>query len=173
MEYVNSALDKWLLGQYDLGELENNPARQTLRMRIASTAFHCAIIWHMLYGEPDYRKRAARDAVVSLTIYAANYFMERWLHKYGRQHNQQQAKFTADELVKIRRVPAPEQLDNNLPSDLPEDSIEKGKFFAELNTSGKSYNEIGREYNLNKDQVSGFIRRYRKSLESQSCADKD
>lgn len=163
MSYVNLALQEWLEAQYDLSQSENNPARGALRMRIASSAFNCAIVWHMLYDEPSSRKRNERKNVVDLTIYMANYFMERWLHKFGTQHNEQQAKFTAEELVKIRRT---SKVDNNEPvsRNIPTDPMEKGSFFQRLKNDGKTDAELTHEFGLTRDQINGYIRRYKDKI---------
>ena len=163
MNYVNRALQEWLDDQYDLSHSENNPARDALRLRIASSAFNCAIVWHMLYGEPSSRQRSERKSVVDLTIYMANYFMERWLHKFGAKHNEQQAKFTAEELVKIRRTSnASKHEDCNC--EIPSDPMEKGKFFESLKNDGMTDAELNEKYGLTRHQINGFIHRYRKKL---------
>lgn len=163
MNYVNQALKEWLDDQYELSQNENNPARDALRLRIASSAFNCAIVWHMLYGEPSSRQRSERKSVVDLTIYMANYFMERWLHKFGAKHNEQQAKFTAEELVKIRRTTnASKHEDCNC--EIPSDPMEKGKFFESLKDDGMTDAELKAKYGLNRNQINGFIHRYRKKL---------
>lgn len=163
MNYVNQALKEWLDDQYELSQNENNPARDALRLRIASSAFNCAIVWHMLYGEPSSRQRSERKSVVDLTIYMANYFMERWLHKFGAKHNEQQAKFTAEELVKIRRTSnASKHEDCNC--EIPSDPMEKGKFFESLKDDGMTDAELKAKYGLNRNQINGFIHRYRKKL---------
>lgn len=163
MNYVNQALKEWLDDQYELSQNENNPARDALRLRIASSAFNCAIVWHMLYGEPSSRQRSERKSVVDLTIYMANYFMERWLHKFGAKHNEQQAKFTAEELVKIRRTTnASKHEDCNC--EIPSDPMEKGKFFESLKNDGMTDAELNEKYGLTRPQINGFIHRYRKKL---------
>lgn len=163
MNYVNQALKGWLDDQYELSQNENNPARDALRLRIASSAFNCAIVWHMLYGEPSSRQRSERKRVVDLTIYMANYFMERWLHKFGAKHNEQQAKFTAEELVQIRRTSnASKHEDCN--REIPSDPMEKGKFFESLKDDGMTDAELKAKYGLTRHQINGFIHRYRKKL---------
>lgn len=163
MNYVNQALKEWLDDQYELSQNENNPARDALRLRIASSAFNCAIVWHMLYGEPSSRQRSERKSVVDLTIYMANYFMERWLHKFGAKHNEQQAKFTAEELVQIRRTSnASKHEDCNC--EIPSDPMEKGKFFESLKDDGMTDAELKAKYGLTRHQINGFIHRYRKKL---------
>lgn len=160
LSYVSNVLKDWLDGQFELGEYENNQARKDLRGRIASTVFNCAIVWHMLYDQPDARQRGERGAVVTLTLYMANYLMERWLHKFGKQHNVERAKFTAEEMVSVRRAPKPKN--PNPAYQLPDDGLERGRIMWNLNQrENLSYDQIGKRYGLTKDQVSGYVRRYR------------
>lgn len=97
LDYVNEKLDKWLYSQYELAKAEGNKERDAQRGRFATMAFQCAIVYHILYGCPtdaDNRKK-----VTQLTLYMANYFMERYLHKFGHVQNLNHAKFEAKELV--------------------------------------------------------------------------
>lgn len=165
MNYVNRALQEWLDDQYDLSQSENNPARDAIRLRIASSAFNCAIVWHMLYGEPDSHRRSERKSVVNLTIYMANYFMERWLHKFGVKYNEQQARFTAEELVKIRRAPKVDKYEGRN-HEIPSDPMEKGKFFESLKNGGMTVGELSKEYGLTRDQINGYIRRYKDKVKA-------
>lgn len=167
LSYVSSSLKDWLEDQYELGDNENNQARKDLRARIASTVFNCAIVWHMLYGEPTAKERGKRAAITSLSIYMANYLIERWLHKYGKQHNVERAKLTAEEMVSVRRAEAHAQNDNK--SSLPEDGMERGRILSDLNEKeGLSYNKLGEQFGLTKDQVAGYIRRYRERILKES-----
>lgn len=160
LSYVSKVLEEWELGQYEIGEYENNKARQDVRGRIGSTVFNCAIVWHMLYGEPNPRERGKRDAVITLALYMANYLMERWLHKFGKQHNVERAKFTAEEMVSVRRAPKPKN--PNPAYQLPDDGLERGRIMWNLNQrENLSYDQIGKRYGLTKDQVSGYVHRYR------------
>ena len=99
LDYVNEALDEWCKKQYDQAKEENNTARADVRLRIGTIAFHCAIIFHMLFGEPDSEHKKERKQVVDLTLYVANYCMERFLHKFGKEQNEQHKKNQEAELV--------------------------------------------------------------------------
>lgn len=97
LDYVNKELDKWLISQYEVAQAEGNKERDTQRGRFATMAFQCAIVYHILYGCPtdtDERKK-----VTQLTLYMANYFMERYLHKFGHIQNLNHARFEAKELI--------------------------------------------------------------------------
>lgn len=81
--YVCEALQDWLDEQYDLSEREGIKVRKGERMRMANIAFHNAIVLHMLAGEPKSSDRKLRKIVKDLTIYIANYCMERYLTKFS------------------------------------------------------------------------------------------
>ena len=95
--YICKALDEWNKSQNVLSEIENNPARKVVRTRMATIAFHCAIVLHMLYECPTDAR--GKKAVVDLTIFIANYCIERFLHKFGKEQNEQSKKNQEAELV--------------------------------------------------------------------------
>lgn len=97
LDYVNDELRKWLNSQYELAKAEGNKERDTQRGRFATMAFQCAIVYHILYGCPT--DAYDRKKVTRLTLYMANYFMERYLHKFGYVQNLNHAKFEAKELI--------------------------------------------------------------------------
>ena len=87
LEYVCKALEEWNDRQFELSEEENNPARRDVRLRMAAIAFHCAIVLHMLFGQPDPDSSQERKQVVGLTLFIADYCIERFLHKFGKEQN--------------------------------------------------------------------------------------
>lgn len=97
LDYVNDELREWLNSQYELAKAEGNKERDTQRGRFATMAFQCAIVYHILYGCPT--DAYDRKKVTRLTLYMANYFMERYLHKFGYVQNLNHAKFEAKELI--------------------------------------------------------------------------
>ena len=82
VDYVCEALQDWLDEQYNRFVQEGVEERNKLRMRIGTIPFHCAIVLHMLAGEPQPNDRKLRKTVKELTIYIANYCMERYLTKF-------------------------------------------------------------------------------------------
>lgn len=82
LDYICEALQEWLDEQYDIGIEEGNDVRKGDRARMATMAFHCAIVLHMLAGNPQPNDRKLRKTVKDLTIYIANYCMERYLSKF-------------------------------------------------------------------------------------------
>lgn len=82
LDYICDALQDWQIEQYHLFEQNGVKERNTVRMRMATIAFHCAIVLHMLVGNPQPNDRKLRKTVKELTIYIANYCMERYLSKF-------------------------------------------------------------------------------------------
>ena len=81
--YVNDALNSWIDDQWLRANADPSDPRVNARGRMAAIAFHCAMVIHMLFGCPEAEMAQTRRKVVDLTIYLANYFMERFLHKFG------------------------------------------------------------------------------------------
>ena len=101
LDYICKALDEWNELQYEQSENENNPARKDVRMRMAAIAFHCAIVFHMLFGNPNSSNWQKRKQVVDLTLFVANYCIERFLHKFGKEQNLQRKANQDAELVDV------------------------------------------------------------------------
>ena len=161
LSYVNVELKKWCENQYLLGQEEENQARIGARGRMAAIAFHFAIVFHMLWNQP--KSKETRQSVLNLTIYMANYFMERYLHKFGYIQNQNHAKFMAQELGSVDCgliKQSFEQPDNAEPKKSKDYEVEWNR----LKEQGLSYKEIADRYDgFNIEQVKGVIRRYRKN----------
>ena len=81
--YVNDALNSWIDDQWLRANADPSDPRVNARGRMAAIAFHCAMVIHMLFGCPGPDMLQTRRKVVDLTIYLANYCMERFLHKFG------------------------------------------------------------------------------------------
>lgn len=82
MDYVCEALRDWGYNQVELSKKDGITARNELRLGLATVAFHCAIVLHMLAGEPAPNERAKRKAVKNMALYVANYLMERYITKF-------------------------------------------------------------------------------------------
>ncbi|MCM1139852.1 MAG: DUF3987 domain-containing protein [Muribaculum sp.] len=166
--YVNDKLQQWLDFQYDKGEAENNEERKNIRARIAAMAFHCAIVYHMLYDNPGPNCHKKREDVVNLTIYMANYFMERYLHKFGKRQNEIHALTTANELVPVSSKSIETRSD--VKPTLPDDPTEKSALLYRLNTEEKlSYNKLADMFGESKDAIYSCIRRYRDKLKKEEA----
>lgn len=82
LDYVVSSLKNWSKHQYKLYETDHINQRNELRNSMTTIAFRCAIILHMLLGEPDSDKTKERKTVKRFAVYIANYCMERYLTKF-------------------------------------------------------------------------------------------
>lgn len=85
LEYVQDALDEWVSKQEELGEKVGQAARLEHTGRISTIAFRCAMILCALWGFPE--DAQTRRKVVTLTLYIADYIMERYVYKFGQFHN--------------------------------------------------------------------------------------
>ena len=155
IDYVGEALVDWLDEQYNLYLTEGINERNENRPRIATIAFHCAIVLHMLAGEPKPSDRKLRKTVKELTIYIANYCMERYLYKFSNAP-----------LPQIRADKEMFNAANNRPRrPLTEEEMlewfpKRGTFDEEGREIGLGY--ISRELNVHKDSVRNAYTRYKK-----------
>ena len=81
--YVNDAIKTWIDDQWIRTNGDPSDPRRDARGRMGAIAFHLAMVIHMLFGCPEPDMAQTRRKVVDLTIYLANYCMERFLHKFG------------------------------------------------------------------------------------------
>ena len=99
--YVKTVLSQWIQQQIELADRENNPARKAAALREAAIAFHCAMILHMLYDQPTEKDEDDRKKVIILTLYLADYCMERYLLRFKKvmnaeiAHNRQKEQVVA------------------------------------------------------------------------------
>ena len=145
--YVNDSLKKWL----DRQEKKKEPARNAVARRYGEMAFHCAIVLHMLWGEPE-EGNANREKVVKLTLYLADYLIERFLKKFSDELNESIQKTRNAESVQA-----------------PNSTVEfTDKLCAELimkQKSGMTWKKIADELNSTEDAVKSQVQRYKKRLE--------
>ena len=155
IDYVCDALHEWLAEQYDLYLTEGINERNDNRPRIATIAFHCAIVLHMLAGEPKPSDRKLRKTVKELTIYIANYCMERYLYKFSNAPLPQlQADIEMSNAANNR--PRRRLTDDEMLEWFPK----RGTFDEEGREIGLGY--ISRELNVHKDSVRNAYTRYKK-----------
>lgn len=147
LAYVNDSLKKWL----DRQEKKNEPARNAVARRYGEMAFHCAIVLHMLWGEPE-EGNANREKVVKLTLYLADYLIERFLKKFSDELNESIQKTRNAESVQA-----------------PNSTVEfTDKSCAELimkKKSGMTWKKIADELNTTENAVKSHVQRYKKRLE--------
>ena len=160
LDYVNEALKKWLDEQFDLSEHEKNRARGDARTRMATIAFHAAMVIAMMYGTPSAKEHAKRKAVVELTIYVANHCMERFLYKFGAIQNKQKAEAMEAEKVKAETFNAASTLDKD---EITDEVV--AEWYRLNNLEGEDrlgYKKIAKEYNIPLDTVKSRLRQYKK-----------
>ena len=158
--YVNDALKAWLGEQWDKGEEQSDSTRQEVRLRIGAIAFNSAIVYHMLYGNPTPREHGKRETIVNLTLYMADYYMERYLHKFSKIQNEQRAQNRAADMVLKHDAPTkPEAVpvNPNWKSDVPEATV---KAWYERFQSGDGYGKIATAARRSKDKVRSQIHIY-------------
>lgn len=150
LSYVNDSLKKWL----DRQEKKNEPARNAVARRYGEMAFHCAIVLHMLWGEPE-EGNANREKVIKLTLYLADYLIERFLKKFADELNESIQKNRIAESIQ------------STPSSNPK-PVYTDEFCASLimqQKSGKAWKVIAKELHTTEDAVKSQINRYKKRLE--------
>lgn len=157
IDYVSEALVDWLDEQYALYLTEGINERNDNRLRIATIAFHFAIVLHMLAGEPKPTDRKQRKTVKELTIYIANYCMERYLYKFS---NASLPQIQAD-----KEMPTAE---SNFPNRrrLSEEEVmewysKRGSIDEEGHVIGYGY--IAHRLNVDKDSVRNSFKRFEKT----------
>lgn len=166
LDYVNKELEKWVDSQFEVAIAEGNKERNTQRGRFATMAFQCAIVYHILWGCPT--DECDRQNVIDLTIYMANYFMERYLHKFGHVQNLNHAKFEAKELVSPycgNRTPeTPAEQSSGLIKDIPTlKAMHDVKDERGQNKNGWEY--LSKISGIPASTLRREIARYEKSLE--------
>lgn len=147
LSYVNEALSKWLSKQEKL----NEPARNAVARRFGEMAFHCAMVLHMLWDEPEEGSEERRK-VVKMTLYLADYLIERFLKKFSDELNESIQKTRNAESVQT-----------------PNATVEfTDKLCAKLimkQKSGMTWKKIADDLNTTEDAVKSQVQRYKKRLE--------
>ena len=156
LDYVKKALKVWLSGQYDLYEHDGIKERKDHRKSIAAIAFHYAIVLHMLLIDSNNSKNN-KDKVVEITLYIANYCMERYITKFS----------SSDAVVSNSCV---EPAGTECLVEVPRDTISDEVLEYWLNMHGRTddngdvigYGTIGKELGITKDQARNGLKRYAK-----------
>ena len=156
--YVCLALQDWLDEQYNLSEQDGADERKKERMRMATIAFHFAIVLHMLAGEPKSSDRKLRKTVVDLTIYIANYCMERYLTKFSDYVPQTPVNETsAEETSMANLTPERRRLTQE---EIDEWYYLRGTFDDDGKEIGLGY--IAKRLGVTKDSVYNSFNKYEK-----------
>ena len=158
IDYVCEALVDWLNEQYNLYLEEGINERNDNRLRIATIAFHFAIVLHMLAGEPKSSDRKLRKTVVDLTIYIANYCMERYLTKFSDYVPQTPVNETSAEETSIANL-TPERR-RLTQEEIDEWYYLRGTFDEDGKEIGLGY--IAKQLGVTKDSVYNSFNKYEK-----------
>lgn len=168
LDYVCEALKKWNEEQYDRYEADGNATRKDLRMRMATIAFHCAIVLHRLFGEPSSKRPTDRKKVVDLTLFIATYCMERFIHKFSKQQNEQRTFSNAAENVTAYSTGEPATTGTVAPKKT---AAEWAPEWHRINTLPKDdpdwmgYGRIATKFGFKKDEVVNALRKYRSQID--------
>lgn len=157
LDYVKRALKVWLSGQYDLYEHDGIKERKDHRNSIAAIAFHYAIVLHMLLIDSNNSKNN-KDKVVEITLYIANYCMERYI-----------AKFSSSDAVVSNSCVEPAGTECLV--EVPKDTISDEVLESCLNrrgTTGENGKPIGlgtmaKELGIKKYELKNALGRYKKN----------
>lgn len=159
LEYVCDALQDWLGEQYELSEQEGVKERMSERMRMAAIAFNCAIVVHMLAGEPQPKDIKLRRTVKEIAIYIADYCMERYLSKFSDYLPQTQNDENCTDKTNLAN-PTPKRRPLTH-KELLEWYYQRGKYDDDGKVIGYGY--IAKELGVDINSVKNSFRRYKKN----------
>lgn len=154
--YINKALNEWQCKQYDHYLIDGILERKNYRSSIATIAFHYAIVLHMLFVNSNMSKEK-KNRVTDLTLYIANYCMERYI-----------AKFSSSKAIESNNsieptIVADTEEDSML--EIPDELLEYwSKLQGSTDENGKTigYGTIAKNLGITKDQARNALIRYRK-----------
>ena len=173
LDYVNDAIKSWIDLQWLRANGDPSDPRVGARGRIGAIAFHCAMVIHMLFGCPDPNMLQTRRKVVDLTIYIANYCMERFLLKFGaiqkvqRELNNQAERVENTTTVdKEAQQSSPQPDEKNYCGGLSKATVKK---MFEMYIPGKvGYGTIAKYFGLpgenGQQKVKRAIKKYKQEL---------
>ena len=161
LDYVNKALKKWLDDQVPIYKADGNLARKDARARIAAIAFHCAIVLHMLAGEPGEDRPDARSQVIGLVLYIADYVMERYLHKFSDEQNYLREKSQQAEVVMEKETTTTTTV---TPSPSKKPGRQDAPKLKKEHDAGAGWKELGRKYGCTGNWIKKLVRWYEDEL---------
>ena len=161
--YICEAIESWLNKQYDTFLKDGVRERNEDRHRMATIAFHSAIVLHMLAGNPQPNDRKLRKTVRELTIYIADYCMERFIAKFSKSRAHQFC--TNPENAASSSIPS-----TPVHRQLTDEEILD--WYPKHGTCDKDGNKIGygtiaSELGVDKDSVRNSFKRYEKQFSTQ------
>lgn len=161
LDYVNKALRKWLDDQVPIYKADGNLARKDARARIAAIAFHAGIVLHMLAGEPGEDRPDARNQVVGLVRYIADYVMERYMHKFSDEQNYLREKSQQAEVVTEKETTTTATV---TPSPSKKPGRQDAPRLKKEHDAGAGWKELGRKYGCTGNWIKKLVQRYEVEL---------
>ena len=177
LDYVNDPIRSWINNdQWTRANGNDNDPRVGARGRMGAIAFHCAMVIHMLFGCPGPDMLQTRRKVVDLTIYLANYCMERFLHKFGdiqkvqrELNNQAEIVETTSDSSRETKQSSPPSDEDNYSGGLSKATVKKMAAMHVPNVVG--FGAIAKAFGLTgekgKKKVQRAIIKYRQELNEQ------
>lgn len=171
--YVNDAIKSWIDLQWLRANADPSDPRVGARGRMGAIAFHLAMVIHMLFGCPGAEMAQTRRKVVDLTIYLANYCMERFLHKFGdiqkvqrELNNQAERVENTTTIDKEPQQSSPQPDEKNYCGGLSKSTVKK---MFEMYIPGKvGYGTIAKYFGLpgenGQQKVKRAIKKYKQEL---------
>ena len=175
LDYVNAAIETWINDdQWYKANGDTSDPRVGARGRMGAIAFHCAMVIHMLFGCPDPNMLQTRRKVVDLTIYIANYCMERFLLKFGAIQKVQRELNNQAETIDLDSSPNAQQSSSQSDEDDYSGGLSKAtvKKMAAMHVPGVvGYGAIAKAFGLSGDTgkktVQRAISKYRQEQSKQ------
>lgn len=154
LKYIYDALEAWIKEQLTEAQRANCKERSQFAKAIATIGFRCAIVLHMLAGEPAKDQKGRRRAVKELSLYIASYCMESYLARFVPNASFSKEALPTTAVSPQKRELSPEELDyySRLRGTMDEDGKEIG------------YGTIAKELGMNKDEVRNALVRYERQL---------
>lgn len=152
LDYVVNALEHWSRYQYKLYGADHISQRNELRNSITTIAFRCAIVLHMLLGEPDSKKIKERKTVKQFAAYIADYCMERYLTRFvPRYYTGFDNGIHTEQIAQMNRKLTLEEIERWYP------------LWGTLDADGKviGYGKIAQYLETNKNTVRYAFKRYK------------
>ena len=151
LNYVADALEDWCKYQYKLYKVDKINQRNELRYSMTTIAFRCAIVLHMLLGEPRSNKIKERKTVKQFAVYIADYCMERYLTKFvSGYYTVSENKTNAEQIAQKKRKPTLEEIEYWYPLRNPENNIGYGTIAKLLGTDKNTLRNAFKRYEQGK-----------------------
>lgn len=155
LDYAVEVLEEWSKYQYKLSEAEHVSQRNEMRNSITTIAFRCAMVLHMLLGEPNSNKIKERKTVKQFAVYIADYCMERYLTKFiPGYYRTATNEINTEQSTQKKQEPTQEDIEY---------------WYSLRGTTGIDgkkigYGTIAKYLGINKDNVRNAFKRYERKM---------